>query len=62
MSTGPFDEHYYLMVEFPFALRISSILCHSPRQQQLDHIMETVRPYLKETYASHRRKQIKRVK
>ncbi len=56
------DDGFHLLVEFPLALQISAILCHSSRNQQLDHLMEAFRPYLKEMYAQHRRNKIRRVK
>lgn len=56
------DEEFYIMVEFPLALRVSAILCRAQQHGQLDAIMETFAPYLKEIYALQRRKRLKLVK
>lgn len=61
-QTGLTDDEWYLTVRFPLALRISTILCHSPRQQQLTHVMEAFEPFLKELHAHHRRSRIRGVK
>ena len=57
------DEEFYLRVEFPLALRISSILCNPEHHgKQLDAIMESFEPYLKQLYIHVRRSRIRRVK
>lgn len=49
-------------VEVDLALRVSAILCNTPRTKQLDALMDMFKPYLNELAAHQRRSKIRRVK